>query len=598
MVVDEREHPKLEKYVKDVIGRFKDDKRIFLWDLYNEPSNGGLGFRSFPLLRKTFKWAREVDPVQPISSGIWNGDRALNAILLDNSDIVTFHIYDNPDKTAARIREMKAHGRPVICTEWMNRTRGSTVQGCLKIFADAGAGCMLWGLVNGKTQTHLCWGHRPEKLPYKGPWQHDLFRGDFTPYDAEEISLIKSACAANRQKPQAKLPEVFARSADTCAADRAFWIDSMIRIVAPVVTNLEAGTLRANLPRRRGHGIAQFSELEAFGRVMTGFAPWFELPDDDTPEGRLRAAWRPRLMKAIRNAVDPKSPDFLIFVAKNPKRERQPLVDAAFFAQGLLRSRKGVWDRLDETTKKMTIDALVSSRATNPHDSNWLLFAGEIEAFLLEVTGKCDEARLRLGVDKFAHKWYVGEGYYSDGPAMAFDGYNSFVIHPMFYEIAEVMARHGIKDGDKYLALEKKRLFRYADLQERMISPEGAYPMLGRSICYRFGALQGLGLAATLGRKFHPASDGAIRSAMTAVLRRQMADRNFRPDGWLAVGFNGEQHCLAEGYIGYGSVYLCTAFFLPLTLPPDSAFWTAPEEPWTSKAGWSGEKVRRDHMFR
>ena len=122
------------------------------------------------------------------------------------------------------------------------------------------------------------------------------------------------------------------------AQDRAMWVDRMLKIVAPVVTNLEAGTLRANIPRREGNMTSPFTELEAFGRVMTGFAPWFELPDDDTPEGRLRAAWRPRLLKAIGNAVDPQSPDFLVFAANDPVRRRQPLVDAAFFAQGLLRS--------------------------------------------------------------------------------------------------------------------------------------------------------------------------------------------------------------------------------------------------------------------
>jgi len=196
MVIDEREHPKLEKYVKDVLSRFKDDKRIFLWDLYNEPSASGLGKRSFPLLGKTFAWAREVDPSQPISSGIWNNDKTLNAILLANSDVVTFHCYENRAKTAKRITEIvkMAGGRPVICTEWMNRPIGSTVKECLGLFKEANVGCIAWGLVNGKTQTHLPWGHRPEKLPYKGVWQHDLFRGDFTPYDPSEIAIFRKTC--------------------------------------------------------------------------------------------------------------------------------------------------------------------------------------------------------------------------------------------------------------------------------------------------------------------------------------------------------------------------------------------------------------------
>ena len=200
MVIDKREHPKLERYVKDVMTRFKDDSRIFLWDLYNEPANSKLGKRSFPLLLKTFAWARKVDPSQPISSGIWNGDKELNAILFDNSDVVTFHCYMDAKKTAARIKEMKAHGRPVICTEWMNRTCKSTVADCLKLFADADVGCIAWGLVNGKTQTHLRWGHRPEMLPYKGPWQHDFFHGDFTSYDRAELDLIKGTIEAKSRK--------------------------------------------------------------------------------------------------------------------------------------------------------------------------------------------------------------------------------------------------------------------------------------------------------------------------------------------------------------------------------------------------------------
>ena len=193
MVIDEREHPKLERYVKDVMTRFRDDPRIFLWDLYNEPANGRLGKRSLPLLLKSFAWAREVDPSQPISSGVWNGNRELNDILLANSDVVTFHCYKDAKATAGDVRRLQASGRPVICTEWMNRTRKSTVRDCLRVFADAKAGCILWGLVNGKTQTHLPWGHRPEKLPYNGVWQHDLFRGDLTPYDPAEIELIKAA---------------------------------------------------------------------------------------------------------------------------------------------------------------------------------------------------------------------------------------------------------------------------------------------------------------------------------------------------------------------------------------------------------------------
>ena len=105
---------------------------------------------------------------------------------------MTFHCYKNAKALSAEIRRLKAHGRPVICTEWMRRPVKSTVAECLGLFADADVGCLSWGLVNGKTQTHLPWGHRPENLPYVGAWQHDLYRGDMSPYDPLEIETIKA----------------------------------------------------------------------------------------------------------------------------------------------------------------------------------------------------------------------------------------------------------------------------------------------------------------------------------------------------------------------------------------------------------------------
>lgn len=195
MVADERTHGKLEKYVKDVMSRHKDDDRIFVWDLYNEPTNTSMPERSWPLLRKVFAWAREVNPSQPITSGMWNGNKELNDFLSANSDIITFHIYAPKEATVEAIRNYSQYGKPMICTEWMNRVAKSTIKDILPEFKSHNCGCMLWGLVNGKTQTHLCWGHRPEMLPYTGPWQHDIFKGDFSPYDPEEIELIRETIA-------------------------------------------------------------------------------------------------------------------------------------------------------------------------------------------------------------------------------------------------------------------------------------------------------------------------------------------------------------------------------------------------------------------
>ncbi len=198
MVTNPQTYPKLEKYVKAVIGRFKNDDRIMLWDLYNEPTNGGLGNTTLPLLRAVVKWARDIDPKQPLSIGIFDGNPRLNAIILNNVDVVTFHNYGDKENLINQINVLKKYKRPIINTEWMNRPAHSTIENNLKVFYDNKVGCMLWGLVNGKTQTNLPWGHRPGD-PVPEIWQHDLYHADFRSYDKNEIELIKSYTKNIRQ---------------------------------------------------------------------------------------------------------------------------------------------------------------------------------------------------------------------------------------------------------------------------------------------------------------------------------------------------------------------------------------------------------------
>lgn len=197
MVVDEREHSKLEKYVKHILKRFANDKRIMAWDLYNEPTNTSMPERSWPLLRKVFDWARTVNPSQPLTTCVWNGNKQLEDFLIDNSDIVTFHCYANPEETRKSMERMCAVGRPVICSEWLNRPRKSNIEDIMPMFKDNRVGCMIWGLVNGKTQTHLPWGHRPEHGQYNGEWQHDIFYSDYRPYNQHEIDIIKELTSSN-----------------------------------------------------------------------------------------------------------------------------------------------------------------------------------------------------------------------------------------------------------------------------------------------------------------------------------------------------------------------------------------------------------------
>lgn len=200
MVRDPSTWPRLEKYVSDLVGAFKDDPRLWVWDLYNEPTNGvstgrtcsPLGDVSLPLVEKTFEWARGSNPSQPLTVGEWNENTRLTGMARELSDIITFHDYSKPESLKNHIRTIKSLDRPAICTEWLNRNAGSTVAECLPVLRRENIGAIHWGLVNGKTQTHLNWGHLPGE-PEPEIWQHDLFYRDHTPYDAAEIELLKAA---------------------------------------------------------------------------------------------------------------------------------------------------------------------------------------------------------------------------------------------------------------------------------------------------------------------------------------------------------------------------------------------------------------------
>ena len=190
----------LERYVKDVMAAHRNDRRILAWDLYNEPGNSGMGNDSLPLLEDVFRWAREINPAQPLTSGLWGGGEQITSFLRAQSDIITFHNYGPAHELSRNIRDLKKTGRPLICSEWMNRPKGSTAEACLPIFREQRVGALSWGLVNGKTQTHLPWRHRPGD-PEPKLWQHDLFHSDHTPYDAGELEVFRQNI---RQKTQPK----------------------------------------------------------------------------------------------------------------------------------------------------------------------------------------------------------------------------------------------------------------------------------------------------------------------------------------------------------------------------------------------------------
>ena len=189
MVVAPNTWPDLEKYVKDMVGAFGQDSRIVLWDLYNEPGNDGLGNQSLPLVEAATRWAREMHPSQPLTIGVWGGPPEISTRQLELSDVISFHLYSSKDATSNMVADLKKHGRPVICTEWMGRNLDSLFSSVLPLFKAERVGSYNWGLVNGRTQTQFPWGS-PVNAPEPALWFHDIFRKDGTPYDAREIRVI------------------------------------------------------------------------------------------------------------------------------------------------------------------------------------------------------------------------------------------------------------------------------------------------------------------------------------------------------------------------------------------------------------------------
>ena len=183
----------LEAYVKTLVKTFGADERILMWDMYNEPGNSGRGNKCLPLLHYAFKWARECAPLQPLTTGVFewkNNDWDLACLAL--SDIISYHDYEPMEVSQKRVEALIKHDRPIFCTEWLLRQNNNTIESHLPFYKANNISAYNWGLVEGKTQTYLSW--KKEDNPKQGlpkTWQHDLFHKDLTPYDPDEISLIR-----------------------------------------------------------------------------------------------------------------------------------------------------------------------------------------------------------------------------------------------------------------------------------------------------------------------------------------------------------------------------------------------------------------------
>jgi hypothetical protein len=374
--------------------------------------------------------------------------------------------------------------------------------------------------------------------------------------------------------------------------DREQWIAWMLRIGKPVLTALAERKLKERMPvqDKRGNRV-EYTYLEALGRLLAGMAPWLELSGLPPEEEKQRSEAAELARMAIDAATDPLSPDFMNFADGY-----QPIVDAAFLSNAIIRAPKELFGKLDERVQQNVVRCLKSTRSRKPNYNNWLLFAAMTETALYLLGENWDPMRVDYALKKH-QEWYLGDGVYGDGPEFHWDYYNGFVIQPMLVDMVRTIGAE-LPEWEELTVVVAQRAGRHAAQQERLISPEGTFPPIGRSLAYRFGAFQPLSQAVLQGWLPDEVAPNQVRCALNAVIRRMLEQPGtFDHEGWLRIGFCGDQEEIGEGYISTGSLYLCATVFLPLGLQPEHPFWHGQAD-WTSKKAWSGKPFAIDKALK
>ncbi|MFG6416522.1 DUF2264 domain-containing protein [Roseateles sp. DC23W] len=412
----------------------------------------------------------------------------------------------------------------------------------------------------------------------------------------ERRHFMRAAAAGSALLAASQTPR--AAPAAASGHDRAYLLKLMQQMAEPVLEPMSQGQLKQKFvlelsPTWDGRD-RSVAYLEAFGRLMSGIAPWLALPADDTAEGQLRRRLQQQALQSYAHSVDPKSPDCLTW-----KGQGQALVDSAYFTNALMRAPKTLWEPLDATTKARIVTEIKGLRGIEVPNINWLLFAAMNEAWLLSIGEAHDPMRMNAAIRKI-NEWYIGDGWIKDGADFHFDYYGSYVMHPMLIEVLEVLVARkapfwGAKPAE-LLAQATKRAQRFCEHLERFIGPEGTYPPIGRSLTYRTAVFQPLALLAL--RKQLPASlpEGQVRAALHAAhVAIWDGPSNFNAAGYLNIGFRGPQPELGDWYSNNGSMYIAAAGLLALGLPASDSYWTAPAEDWTQKKAFSSARFPKDY---
>lgn len=371
---------------------------------------------------------------------------------------------------------------------------------------------------------------------------------------------------------------------------RREWVSWLDAVVRHPLTAAASGDLRRNLPHRDCARPGS-QPLECIARILCGIAPWLVCAVEDPDEAALQKELRALTQRALTIGVDPAQADYWGIGS-----DHDSLVDTALLAYALLKAPR-LLEGVSEETRAHLIQAFKLTRDLQPYRNNWLLFSACVEAALDGLGERVDEARVDDALCQHSD-WYLGDGWYSDGPDLHMDYYNSFVIHPLMRQILDVFhGRHA--HWDELRNGHLGRAGRLAHQLERMIAVNGSWPPIGRSLSYRCGAFHALADVAAREELPETLPPAAVRGALTATIRKSLgAKKTFTDEGWLTIGLNGQQLSLAENYISTASTYFCCTVFLPLALPSTAAFWSDPDSPWTQVRLWeSGEAIPIDHAL-
>ncbi len=404
------------------------------------------------------------------------------------------------------------------------------------------------------------------------------------------------------------LPVTAKKKQPALQSDREYWCQEAWRMAQPVLENMARGELQKNMKTEFSPSFDNRNRkvvyMETFGRLMAGIAPWLALPDSvfgnspaEVKEREMVHQLREWALASYKNSVDPQSPDYLCWGVSG-----QNLVDAAYIAESFVRAYDALWVPLDSLTKARYIAEFKKLRSIEPPYTNWFLFSSVIESFIAKAAGlkEYDDFRVMMTIRK-VEEWYVGDGWYADGPVFAFDYYTSYVFHAMYCETLQNMiaARANTSlEYRKYYDRALKRAQKFSIILERFISPEGTFPVIGRSTPYRMAAMQPLALMAWYQKLPKDLTNGQVRAALTAVMHRMYDhQQNYNDAGFLTIGFCGSQPETADWYTNNGSLYMTSLSLMPLGLPANHDFWACEPQPWTQVKAWGGQPFPKDHRW-